>query len=242
MTEIEAKNLKESHDVMELFSILNRIVPQSGLHKFEGLSSIRSLLLNFEKYGVTSESSRYITDKNGKTLKLYSKQIYLLPVELHEIVESCWERMQKYINSFEFDACESKIIRKKRVTELKRAAQALMRHKEIFEPFNRKKRLPIETEFKSVAQRIKEMDKNSDAVLIRKLHEALSVLKETELSFLTYGLYLTRGLSQVEPFEYFNEWGRESKILKIIERRREYQESLRIIPQHIRWIESHLKA
>jgi hypothetical protein len=198
-----------SHDLVKLGEILKDMHPDQGmLHQIPQLDDILVFLKDLKAIGIASESTRYLTDTDGTTYDIYKKQHWIYPAFLHETVHTVIHLLLDAVLGDEFELCSTNEFSKERLTDIRSCEYYLKSNRGILEALKNEDDSDVF-----------DFDKMSENVAQRnKLMEQLEVKNQDELAIICMGLYLARGLGQVENLDYFKKWEKDELIRKICER------------------------
>jgi hypothetical protein len=194
------------HDLLELVAILEQMLPTEGaLHALPGFKEAADFVRELYAFGVTSESTRYTSDRKGVPMELHKKQTWILPAALHGAIDALCKSLEQYVRGDQLLLCGTKDFSRRRLDELLLAQQTMDKLASAFQA-----------------------NGNSD------LYEVIENLEDGHLPPLAMGLYFTRPPATIEDLEYFRQWQPERLREKVMERAHLFSEAVAGLQTYIK--------
>jgi hypothetical protein len=223
--------LYQSHNLEKLVATAEAMLPGgNSLHAFPDFEECGRFVRDFFGSGITSESTRYVTDANKETYPLYQRQSWVMPNNLHKAVSATCRRIARYATD-ELHLCGAKEFSRRRIDELTKARDVMTLKSSLFRKLGGSE-IDMDNQM-PLANASSVVDFESQGKREGQILAAIEGLNHEDLAALVMGLYFTRSPSVVEDQDFFCEWEESELKQKIVERAHCFDAALEALKAHI---------
>jgi hypothetical protein len=211
--EDEIKSVLKTHDLKSQADIIEKmLLKSSNLHPLENFHLINNYVVELCDYGVFSHSTRYLAEKSNE--KIFP--LYTKQSWLY--LRNMHDTIKKIVNDIECYMYSDDFVLCK---------GGYIKDKKI----------------KELSFSCKSLEGNLDNIESKLRGPLLSNNSHNQLAAIVHALYHSnRGLSDVEPLQYFIEWSDEIIINKIIERSYHARKALMKMKENINYLKKLIKT